>query len=186
MPPLPQDLFKKYTEEFGLSDYDAGVIIDDKEIALFYEAIIKHTKEYKAACNWLTGDVKSYLNANALHLEEFKISPEALADLINLVKSDAVSYSIAAQKIFPVMAGGDERKAREIAEELNVLIDNDSNELEGIAREIIAAFPEKVAEYRSGKTGLLGMFMGELMKKSKGKANPKVANQLIRELLEAE
>lgn len=186
MPPLPQDLFKKYTEEFGLSEYDAGVIIDDKSIALYYEELTKHTSEYKAASNWLTGDVKSYLNANALHLEEFKISPEALADLINLVKSEEVSYSIAAQKIFPVMAGGDSRKARQIAEELNVLIDNDNNELEDMAKEVIAAFPEKVEEYRSGKKGLLGMFMGELMKKSKGKANPKVANQLIRELLEAE
>jgi aspartyl-tRNA(Asn)/glutamyl-tRNA(Gln) amidotransferase subunit B len=186
MPPLPQELYKKYTEEFGLSEYDAGVITDNKEIALYYEDLVQHTSHYKAACNWLTGDVKSYLNANAITLDELKLEAGKLAELINLVKSGAISYSVAAQKIFPILASGDEKSPKQLAEELNLLIEHDDNELETMAREIMDQWPEKVAEYRSGKKGLLGLFMGELMKKSKGKADPKVANQLLRELLEEE
>lgn len=184
MPPLPQELFKKYTEDFGLSDYDAGVITDNKDIALYYEKIISHTDQYKAACNWLTGDVKSYLNANAINLEELKLEAKSLASLINMVQSDAVSYSVAAQKIFPLIASGDERSPQQLAEEMNLLIEHDGNELEDMVREIMKQYPDKVQEYRNGKKGLLGLFMGELMKKSKGKANPKAANQLLRELLE--
>lgn len=186
MPPLPQELFKKYTTQLELSEYDAGVLIDNKEMALYFEELIKHTTHYKAATNWLTGDVKSYLNSNALDLERFNLSPARLAELINLVQSDKVSYSTAAQKLFPVLAGGDPSSALELAEKLDLLIKEDDNSLESLAKEILEAWPDKVAEYRSGKTGLLGLFMGELMKRSGGKANPKVANQLIRELLEAE
>ncbi len=186
MPPLPQELFKKYTTQLELSEYDAGVLIDNKEMALYFEELIKHTTHYKAATNWLTGDVKSYLNSNALDLERFNLSPARLAELINLVQSDKVSYSTAAQKLFPVLAEGDPSSALELAEKLDLLIKEDDNSLESLAKEILEAWPDKVAEYRSGKTGLLGLFMGELMKRSGGKANPKVANQLIRELLEAE
>jgi len=186
MPPLPQQLYKKYTSELGLSDYDAGVIVDNKEIALYFEELIKHTAHYKAATNWLTGDVKSFLNSRALDLERFKLAPKGLADLINLVQSEKVSYSVAAQKLFPLLADGDKRTAIEIAESLDLLIKQDDGDLESLAKEILEEWPEKVAEYRSGKTGLLGLFMGELMKRSKGKANPKVANKILRELLEAE
>lgn len=184
MPALPQELIAKYTSKLGLTPYDAGVLTENKEIAWYFEATIQHTAHYKAAANWLSGDIKSYLNANAIGIESFKLEPERLAGLIELVQSAKLSYSVAAQKIFPLMADGDKRTAHDIAVELNLLIDTDDSEVENIAKDILAAWPEKVQEYRSGKTGLLGLFMGELMKRSKGKANPKTANEIVKKLLE--
>jgi aspartyl-tRNA(Asn)/glutamyl-tRNA(Gln) amidotransferase subunit B len=184
MPALPQELFFKYTSQLGLSAYDAGVLTENKEIAWYFESLIQHTAHYKAAANWLSGDIKSYLNANAIGIESFKLDAERLAGLIELVQSSKVSYSVAAQKVFPLLADGDARTALQIAQDMNLLIDTNENEIESIAREILAEWPEKVTEYRNGKTGLLGLFMGELMKRSKGKANPKTANEIVKNLLE--
>jgi aspartyl-tRNA(Asn)/glutamyl-tRNA(Gln) amidotransferase subunit B len=184
MPALPQELFFKYTSQLGLSAYDAGVLTENKEIAWYFESLIQHTAHYKAAANWLSGDIKSYLNANAIGIESFKLDAERLAGLIELVQSSKVSYSVAAQKIFPLLADGDARTALQIAQDMNLLIDTNENEIESIAREILAEWPDKVTEYRNGKTGLLGLFMGELMKRSKGKANPKTANEIVKNLLE--
>jgi len=185
MPALPSELFKKYTGELGLSEYDASVLTENKEIALYFEELIGYTSHYKAAANWVTGDVKSYLNNKALDIESFSIRPNRLAGLIELIQNGKLSYSIAAQKVFPVMAQFDERPALEVAMELNALIEVDGGDmLRQLAEAILNDWPDKVAEYRNGKKGLLGLFMGELMKRSQGKANPKAANELIRQLLE--
>lgn len=185
MPALPAELFRKYNGELGLSEYDSSVLTENKEIALYFEELIRHTVHYKAAANWVTGDVKSYLNSKALDIESFSIRPERLAGLIELIQEGKLSYSMAAQKVFPVMAQFDERPALEVAQELNVLIEADGGDmLRELAGAILNDWPDKVAEYRNGKKGLLGLFMGELMKRSQGKANPKAANEIIRELLE--
>jgi len=185
MPALPAELFRKYNGELGLSEYDSAVLTENKEIALYFEELIRHTVHYKAAANWVTGDVKSYLNSKALDIESFSIRPDRLAGLIELIQEGKLSYSMAAQKVFPVMAQFDERPALEVAQELNVLIEADGGDmLRELAGAILNDWPDKVAEYRNGKKGLLGLFMGELMKRSQGKANPKAANEIIRELLE--
>ncbi|MCE9540843.1 MAG: Asp-tRNA(Asn)/Glu-tRNA(Gln) amidotransferase subunit GatB, partial [Bacteroidetes bacterium] len=102
LPPLPGDLYKKY-QSLGLSPYDAGVLTDSKEIALYFEEIISKTKSVKSAANWLTVQVKAYLNDNALHISDFKISPERMAALIDFIDSGKVNHTIAIQKIFPKM-----------------------------------------------------------------------------------
>ncbi|MCK6648975.1 MAG: Asp-tRNA(Asn)/Glu-tRNA(Gln) amidotransferase subunit GatB [Bacteroidia bacterium] len=183
LPPLPNDLFKKYTD-LGLSEYDAGVLTDSKEIALYFEEIISKTKNTKSAANWLTVQIKSYLNDNALHISDFKITPERVAQLVDLIDSGKVSHTIATQKIFPVMIESADKTPSQIAEENGWIQESDSNALAEFVKQAIAKYPEKVVEYKNGKTNLAGLFMGEVMKLSKGKADPKIANELVKEMLD--
>lgn len=183
LPPLPNDLFKKYTS-LGLSEYDAGVLTDSKEIALYFEEIISKTKNTKSASNWLTVQVKSFLNDNALHISDFKITPERIAQLVDFIDSGKVSHTIATQKIFPVMLENPNKTPTQIAEENGWIQESDSNALAEFVKQAIAKYPEKVIEYKNGKTNLAAMFMGEVMKLSKGKADPKIANELVKEMLD--
>jgi len=127
--------------------------------------------------------VKSYLNENALHISNFGLSAKRLAEIIALIDSGKVSFATASQKIFPVMIADKERSALQIAEEGNLVQNSDEGALLEIVKEVVAKYPAKVAEFKSGKTGLVGMFMGEVMKLSKGKADPKVANELVTKVL---
>lgn len=179
MPELPNALIKKFTEEYGLSDYDARVLTEQKEIALFYNDLTAQTKNYKVAANWVSGEVKSYLNELALHIKDFPVTVEKLADLIGLIDGGKVSYSIASQRIFPEMCKHPNKDALAIASELDLIQESDEGALDDLVDQALAKFPEKVEEYRSGKKGLVGLFMGEVMKLSKGKADPQKANQLL-------
>ncbi len=183
LPPLPNDLYKKYLA-LGLSAYDAGVLTDSKEIALYFEEIIAQTKNTKAASNWLTVQVKSFLNDNALHISEFKITPKRIAELVDFIDTGKVSHTIATQKIFPKMLEDPSKSAVEIAEENNWIQESDTGALRTFVLESIAKYPEKVTEYKNGKVSLLGLFMGEVMKLSKGKADPKIATELVKQELE--
>ncbi|HSH67502.1 MAG TPA: Asp-tRNA(Asn)/Glu-tRNA(Gln) amidotransferase subunit GatB [Bacteroidia bacterium] len=183
MPPLPNELFKKYTS-LGLSDYDAGVLTDSKEIALYFEEVIANTKNVKAASNWLTVQIKSFLNDNALPISEFKIIPSRIAELVDLIDSGKISHTMATQKLFPKLLEDLEKSPAAIAEENNWIQESDSSAIREIAKQAIAKYPAKVIEYKNGKTTLLGLFMGEVMKLSKGKADPKIATDIVRELLE--
>jgi aspartyl-tRNA(Asn)/glutamyl-tRNA(Gln) amidotransferase subunit B len=184
MPSLPQELFEKFTNEYGLPEYDANVLTDNKDIALYFEELCKYTKNYKAASNWVMGPIKSYLNELTLHVSQFPVSQEKLVELILLVDQNKVSYSVAAQKLFPAMIESPSKTAQQIAEELNLLQDSSADSLQPIIDTVLANNQAKVAEYKSGKKGLLGMFMGEVMKASKGKADPKLANELLAKALE--
>ncbi|WP_210488908.1 Asp-tRNA(Asn)/Glu-tRNA(Gln) amidotransferase subunit GatB [Rufibacter aurantiacus] len=184
MPALPQELYNRFTQEFGLSDYDAGVLTDDKEVALFYNALCQHTRNYKAAANWVSGPVKSYLNELALDMPAFPLKPEQIAGLIELVDSNKVSHSVAAKQIFPYLLENPGKTAQQVATEQNLVQESDEGALQGIIDQVLAANPQKVAEYKAGKVSLLGMFMGDLMKQTKGKADPKVANKLLKESLD--
>lgn len=184
MPELPDSLFERFTKTYGLSEYDAGILIENKRIALYYNALCSLTGNYKAAANWMNGPVKSWLNENGLELDEFPLKPEALADLIGIIDQGKISFSTASQRIFPILVQNPDRKAIEIAQENNWIQENNADELNAWIAEAIARYPEKVQEYKSGKTGLVGLFMGEVMKLSKGKADPKIANQLVQKALE--
>jgi aspartyl-tRNA(Asn)/glutamyl-tRNA(Gln) amidotransferase subunit B len=184
MPALPQELTAKF-KAFGLSDYDVQVLTDTKEIALYFDELCQYTKNYKAASNWVTGPVKSYLNELALHVIDLKVKPAQIADLIALIESGKVNTSIATQQIFPVLLEGTTKTALQIAEEKNIIQQSNTDELIPLIKDILAKYPAKVDEYKKGKTGLLSMFMGELMKATKGKADPKVATELIKQTIEA-
>ncbi|MCJ8163601.1 Asp-tRNA(Asn)/Glu-tRNA(Gln) amidotransferase subunit GatB [Pontibacter sp. E15-1] len=185
MPSLPQELYNRFVGEYGLPEYDAAVLTDAKEIALYFEEFCKHTTNYKAASNWMMGPVKSYLNELQLHIKDFPLQPEQIAAIIALVDANKVNHSAAAKKIFPYMLEHPTVPAQQVAEELNLIQESNADELSQIIRDVLADNPAKVEEYKAGKQSLVGMFMGEIMKKTKGKADPKVANKLLRESLNA-
>jgi aspartyl-tRNA(Asn)/glutamyl-tRNA(Gln) amidotransferase subunit B len=184
MPALPRDLFLKYTKEFGLSEYDAYNLTDNKGIAQYYEELIHLTKNYKVAANWMMGDVKSYLNEFGIDIEEFPLKPNTIASLIKIIDEGKVSTSIASQRIFPEMLKSNETPS-EIAERLNLIQDSDEDTLKSFILQIFEENKIEVDRYRAGEKQLTGFFMGKLMKVSQGKADPKMANSLLRKMLES-
>ncbi len=184
MPPLPHFLFKKYTQEYGLSEYDANVLTDDKSIALYFEEVTKNTTNFKSASNWVTVTVKSYLNEKAIEINEFPVSPKQVADIIDLIDAGKISNSIASQKIFPMLIESPSKTALQIAEENNLIQNSNADEITELIEKALSKFPDKVEEYKAGKKGLLGLFMGEVMKLSQGKADPKMASKNLKEFLE--
>ncbi|MFN5506612.1 MAG: Asp-tRNA(Asn)/Glu-tRNA(Gln) amidotransferase subunit GatB [Flavobacteriia bacterium] len=183
MPALPNALFERYTKTYGLSDYDAYNITDQKGLALYYEALIAVTKNYKAAANWLMGEVKSYLNEQGVDISKFPIAAERIAALIQLIDQGKISNSIAAQRVFPALFDSQESPLQ-IAERLNLIQSSDSGVIEGFVAEVIAQNPSEVERYRNGEKQLIGFFMGQLMKVSGGKADPKAANGILRQQLD--
>jgi len=185
MPELPRALHHRFVNEFGLSDYDAAVIVAEKESADYYQELIKLTQNYKAAANWLNGPVRSFLNENAIGFDDFEIKADFIAEIIKLVDANKLSFSVASQKLFPELV---KRKGatgiQDLVKELNLIQEDDDSIILTYIQEAIAAYPEKVLEYKAGKKGLLGLFMGEVMKKSGGKADPKKTNRLLAEELE--
>ena len=184
MPALPKELFHQFTAVYGLSAYDAGVLTENKDVASYFEAVLKHTGNIKAAANWVMVQVKGYLNEQAIEIKDFELQPAKIAEIIDLIDSGKVSSTIATKEVFPVMLREHHKSALEIAESLNLIQESNSDELQKIVDEAIARFPDKVNEYKAGKVSLVGLFMGEVMKLSKGKADPKVASKLVKDTLE--
>jgi aspartyl-tRNA(Asn)/glutamyl-tRNA(Gln) amidotransferase subunit B len=185
MPQLPKELYDKYINQLELSVYDASVITADKDVVHYFEELIKLTSNYKAAANWLMGSVKSYLNDHHIGMSDFALKPANLAELIALVDSGKVSNSVAAHKVFPALVKDPAKAAKQVAEELNLIIDESASDVSGFIKETLAKHPDKVTEYHKGKKGVLGLFMGEIMKLSKGKIDPKKTNQLLIDVLES-
>jgi aspartyl-tRNA(Asn)/glutamyl-tRNA(Gln) amidotransferase subunit B len=184
LPALPRELNRKYTQELGLSAYDASLLTEEKDIALYFDELLQHTRNAKAAANWVMGDIKSWLNKNAKDITDFPVKADRIAALISLIEEGKVSSTIASQSIFPELVNSTDSPLA-IAERLDLIQDSDSDSLKDFAQQAIAAFPDKAAAYKAGNKGLLGLFMGEVMKLSQRKADPKAASQILRELLEA-
>lgn len=185
LPALPEQLFNKYITELGLSVYDAEVLTADRDTAIYFESLIYHTPHYKTAANWLMGIVKSYLKENDLTLKEFDLLPSRLAALIKLIEDGAVSNSVATHKIFPLLLRQADKSPLQIAKETNSLIEDNKDDLQQFIDDAIRKFPDKVTAYHHGKKGVTGLFMAEVMKLSKGKIDPKVANQILIQKLES-
>jgi aspartyl-tRNA(Asn)/glutamyl-tRNA(Gln) amidotransferase subunit B len=184
MPALPKELIHKFQHEFGLSEYDAKVLSDEREIAEYYLAVVALNKNYKSVANWVMGNVKSYLNENAIGLEQFNIQPETIAAIIQLIDSGKVSHSAASQKIFPELINQPGKSPEQLANDMNLIQKSDEAEITQFITQALAKFPDKIQEYKDGKKGLMGLFMGEVMKLSKGSVDPKVATQLLAKELE--
>ena len=184
LPALPEELYNKYTKKFGLSDYDARNLTASKGIALYFEEITSHTSEYKIAANIMMGAIKSYLNDKAIDIDQLNLPAYRISEMIQLINEGKIASSKATQELFPLMVKAPENSPLKLAEQNNLIQDTSSDELLEFVMQAIAKFPDKAEAYRNGKKSLLGLFMGEVMKLSRGKADPKIANQLIREELE--
>jgi aspartyl-tRNA(Asn)/glutamyl-tRNA(Gln) amidotransferase subunit B len=169
---------------YGLPEYDAGVLTDEKNLALYFDAICSKTKNYKAASNWLMGSVKYQLNKLGIGIADFPLKPERIVELIDLVDTNKISYSVASSKLFNEMVENPEMSAFALAEKLNLLQESNDTSILPIIEEVLAKYPDKVLAYQKGSKNLLGMFMGEVMQISKGKIDPKKANELIKNALE--
>lgn len=185
MPPLPYELFTKYTKELGLSEYDAFILTDSKEFALYFEQVIEHTKNYKGATNLMIGPVKSWLNEQSVEIDEFPLAPQTIAAIQALVDEEKISNSTATQKLFPALIATPNADPAALCETNGWIQQGDADQLQAWVDQALAAYPEKIDEYRSGKKGLIGLFMGEVMKYSRGSADPKKASALLREKLDA-
>jgi len=183
IPVLPHVLIKRYKEDLRLSDYDASVLCDDPEQVAYFEETIKHTGNYKAVANWLLGPVKSYMNESGGSYKTFSLPPGKLAALISLVEEGKLNFGIASSKVFAELLKDPGKQPLEIATELNLILENDSNSIEQWVDEVISKMPDKVKQYQSGKKGLLGLFAGEVKRLSKGKADMQMVNGLLEKKL---
>lgn len=193
MPALPDELLKKFIAEYELSEYDAKILTEEKATATYYLDILKYTKNYKAAANWIINDIRSFLNDTASSIDNFEITPKYIAELIALIESEVVSYTIASRDLFPLMLKNPSVSPKTLASKHKLLQTKDDDFITQIAMAALEKYPEKVEEYnnlpnsgkgKKRKKGLLSMFMGEVMKQSRGKVNPKMATEALLKLLE--
>ncbi|GAB4040775.1 Asp-tRNA(Asn)/Glu-tRNA(Gln) amidotransferase subunit GatB [Spirosoma jeollabukense] len=183
MPMLPAALYQKFTTYYGLPDYDAALLTDAKELAEYYQAVCTYTENYKAASNWVMGPVKGHLNEKTLRERQFPVSAERLASLIALIDSGIISQT-AAQQVFVLMTDQPNVSPADLAQAHGLVQNRNTDDLQALVEQVLAAWPDKVKQYRKGKKNLLGLFVGEVMKKSKGSADPKLVNALLAKTLQ--
>ncbi len=183
MPELPGMLRKRFIEEYKLPPNDAAALIEERELAAYFEDLTGKTGDARAAANWTLGTVKSYLNEHASAVKSFPVKAESLAELVRMVKEGMVSHSAAATKIFDAMTQNPGESPQSVAGRLNLIQQSDIGLVNQYIEKAIAENPDKVKAYKNGKKGLIGFFMGEVMKLSKGSLDPSVANKLLSEAL---
>jgi aspartyl-tRNA(Asn)/glutamyl-tRNA(Gln) amidotransferase subunit B len=185
IPALPEERVKRYVSDYHLPEYDARALTSEKELSDYFEEVIRFSTNYKAVSNWLLGPVKSYLNENSLTIGHFTMNPSVIADLISLTDEGKLNFSTASTAIFPVLIKEPHKTARGVAAEKNLAQDADEATVTAWVDEVLNKMPDKVSEYKKGKKGLIGLFVGEVKKASKGKADPKLTNELLLKKLQS-
>ena len=180
LPELPDQKKQRLISEFKLSSYEAGVIISDKETSKYYEDVAKNS-DYKLASNWLTVELFAVLNKQNKSINNSPVSATNLAKLINLIKNETISGKIA-KTIFEEMIKKDEDPEK-IMNSKGLKQQSDPQELEKIVFKILKNNSEKVQQYKSGKDKLFGFFVGQAMKETQGKGNPKILNDILKKML---
>ncbi len=181
LPELPDAKLKRFITDFSLPVYDSEILTQTKSLAEYYEKVISVTDDYKIASNWVTGEVLSIMNDKKIDISDFPVSPLNLGRLINLIKTGTISGKIA-KEVFPIMLNSN-ADPEIIVKGNNLVQISDTSEIEAIIKKIIDANLNQVEEYRSGKEKVFGFFVGQVMKESKGKANPKLVNEILRNKL---
>ena len=182
MPTLPKERFLEYTAKFKLSEYDAGLLSEDKSLSDFFNQIITHTKNYKTVANLLMGVIKSHINEKSIAITDLKITTEHIAELANMISENKVNNLIVSTKLFPAMVQS-LKSPLTIANENGWIQEENTQLIEELINKIIEKYPDKVAAYKNGNTNLIGMFMGEIMRESKGQLNPKKINEILKNKL---
>jgi len=177
LPELPAEKRHRYQEEFGLSAYDTGVLTDDREVAEYFETAVANNADPKQVANWVTQDIAAYLNENKLRISELPLTPENLAELVSLIDQGTISGKIAKEILPELLSEGG--SPQELVESKGLTQISDSSELEPIIDQVLADHPNEVEKYRGGKTKLQGFFVGQVMKRTSGRADPKLTNQIL-------
>ena len=180
MPELPAQKRERY-QSIGLSEYDAGVIVEQMSLALFFDKVLELGANPKTAVNFIMGEIAAYLKETKLDITETKLTPENLNELISLIEKNTISNNIGKQIIIDMLKEG--TSAKEIVEKKGLSQITDTSAIKEICEKVVEENPKEVESYKGGKVQLLGFFVGQVMKQSKGRANPKVVNQLLKEIL---
>jgi aspartyl-tRNA(Asn)/glutamyl-tRNA(Gln) amidotransferase subunit B len=182
-PEMPEAKRRRYVDGLGLSAYEAGVLVDNRELMHFFEATLGAGAEAKAAANWLMGDIAAWLNDQGKALDETKLTPKALTELIGLVNAGTINRSIGKKVLAEVLETGQSPEA--LVESMGVSQISDSSAITGIIDSVIAANPKQVEEFLSGKDKVIGFLVGQVMRASQGRAKPDVVNDLLKDRLAA-
>ncbi|MFL5811374.1 MAG: Asp-tRNA(Asn)/Glu-tRNA(Gln) amidotransferase subunit GatB [Flavisolibacter sp.] len=185
MPPLQQEVKKRLVNEYGLSAYDAEQIANDSDLSGFFFELAAQTSNYKTAANWVIGPLRNHLVSNEVSLDEIKISPASIATMISLVDERKISYGIASQKIFTEIVKRPSMDILRFIEDNELLTETSQDEIDRMIQAALDKHSQKITEYKKGKKGLLSLFVGEVMKLSKGKADARVVTEKIIEKLNA-
>jgi aspartyl-tRNA(Asn)/glutamyl-tRNA(Gln) amidotransferase subunit B len=174
---LPAQKRHRYEQDLGLSAYDARVLTDDRTVAEYFEAAVAAGGDAKQVANWIMGDLAAYLKSNDLNITEIALSPDNLAELVNLIEKGTISGKIG-KEILPelITKGG---SVQQLVESKGLIQISDTGELEKIIDAVLAGHPQEVEQFRNGKTKLKGFFVGQVMKQTSGRADPKLTNQLL-------
>jgi aspartyl-tRNA(Asn)/glutamyl-tRNA(Gln) amidotransferase subunit B len=183
LPELPADKRRRFAAEYGLSAYDAGVLTQARDVAEYFESVARASGNAKAAANWVANELLRKLNEDAAPLAASRVAPAGLAELIALIDTGTVSGTIA-KDVFERMWASGESPAAIVAREGLAQV-SDESALQAAVDEVLAGNPGQVATYKSGKTAALGWFVGQVMRKTGGKANPQLVNALLKKALEA-
>lgn len=181
MPELPNAKRARYMS-LGLSEYDAGIIVEQMDLAIFFDEVIKLGANVKTSVNFLMGEVAAYLKEEKLGLSDTKMTPENLVELVNLIEKGTISNNIGKQIIFTMLKEG--TSASQIVEKQGLSQISDEGAIKEIVQKVIKDNPQQVDSYKAGKVQLFGFFVGQVMKETKGRANPKAVNDLLKEFLD--
>ena len=183
LPELPDARRERFIRTFGLPPPDAGVLVSDKAVADYYEAAVAAGGDPRAIANWVTGELFRLMNAEGIEIGAVRVAPEGLADLIRLVDEGAITATTAKDVLAEMFTSG--RAARAIVEEKGLAQISDAGALAALVEQVIEENPGPVQSYLGGKEGLLGWFVGQVMRETKGQANAQIVNKMFRQRLEA-
>ncbi|HIE59721.1 MAG TPA: Asp-tRNA(Asn)/Glu-tRNA(Gln) amidotransferase subunit GatB [Persephonella sp.] len=182
LPELPDEKAKRYVKDYKLTEYDADVLVADKDRALFFEeAVKKHVKSPKTIANWIINELLGRLNEKSLDITESPVKPNHIAELVKLIDEGTISTKIAKEVFDEVFKT--QKSPAQIVEEKGLKQVSDEGEIRKIIEEVLANHPAEVEKYKAGNQKLMGFFVGQVMKATKGKANPKLVNKILTELL---
>ncbi|PWS28965.1 Asp-tRNA(Asn)/Glu-tRNA(Gln) amidotransferase GatCAB subunit B [Pedobacter yonginense] len=183
MPALPNDIAKQMIAEFGISKADATLFAEDIDLLAYFNNALATVTNKKSLINWLIGPIRALLNESGISIADYKVKAAHLAEAINLVDEKKITQQIAIQQLLPALEKQDVSNVEGLAQKLNLLISENGDELGGYIDEVFSKYPQQVEAYKKGKKGVLGLFVGDVMKLAKGKADAKKLNELILEKL---
>lgn len=185
MPALQTEVKEKLIREYQLSNYDAEQLSNDTELSNFFFELANQTKNNKASANWILGPIRNHLLSNEVSLDETNLQPAPIAELIHRIDEGKISYGIATQKIFPAIINNPSLNIDQFIEENDLQIQTSQTEIDNLIDAALNKHSEKISEYKKGKKGLISLFVGEVMKLSKGKADAKLVTEKIIKKLKA-
>ena len=183
LPELPSKRMERFIDQYKLPKYDSEILTTEKDLADYFEKVVTVTDDFKSASNWIMVDILKVINENKIPVKEFSVSPENIGKLINLINNNTISGKIA-KEVFPEMIKSN-KDPEEIVKEKNLVQITDTAAIEEVINQILQKNNTEVQQYLSGKEKVFGFFIGQIMKETKGKANPKTVNDLLKQKLEA-